>query len=93
MPYITEERRPAINKHIDKAEITSCGELNYAISRLVHNYIREWVSYAAINQVIGVLTCVTLELYRMIGAKYEDTKRMENGPVSELDDDRMRKIK
>jgi len=34
---------------------------------------------------MGVLECAKLELYRMVAAKYEDKKRLENGAVSELD--------
>jgi len=38
-----------------------------------------------LNDVRGVLTCVQLELYRVIAAPYEDGKAKENGPVSALD--------
>ena len=93
MPYIKQDRRPALDKHVDKLEITNCGELNYVITRLIHNYIREWLSYGAINQVIGVLSCVSMELYRMIASPYEDTKRRENGPVTGLDNDLMKDIR
>ncbi|MHA1138573.1 MAG: DUF6899 family protein [Candidatus Thorarchaeota archaeon] len=39
-----------------------------------------------IDDVRGVLTCVQLELYRVIAAPYEDGKAKENGPVSALDE-------
>ena len=84
MPYI---------KQSDRDEATACGpstpgELNYAITSLVHNFVMsDVVNYSAINEAIGVLECAKLELYRMVAAPYEDIKRKENGPVSELDSD------
>lgn len=66
---------------------TNEGELNYAITRLCHDYIRskKGPSYAVLNSVHGVLHCADLELYRTVTAPYEDTKREANGSVSELD--------
>ena len=64
------------------------GELNYIITTLVHCYIRrKHLCYTTLNEVIGVLECAKLELYRVIAARYEDGKQMENGPISELDRD------
>jgi len=34
-----------------------------------------------INEVIGVLECAKLELYRRVAAPYEERKRIENGEV------------
>lgn len=66
--------------------ICHCGQLNYAISKLVHLYLKGLgVKYARINEAVGVLECAKLELYRMIAAPYERIKRDENGPVSGLD--------
>ena len=39
------------------------------------------VEYARINELIGVLECAKLELYRRIAVPYEDTKIAENGDV------------
>jgi hypothetical protein len=41
----------------------------------------ERVGYAEINEVVGVLECCKLELYRRLAAPYEDTKIKENGDV------------
>ena len=94
MPYISQFRRksPASSLQEQATNLAdSCvhdGELNYAISRMAHVYLRGNVSYTNINAVIGVLECVKLELYRMVAAPYEDVKRNENGPVLlEGDDD------
>ena len=64
------------------------GELNYIISTLIHQYvIRKDLCYTTLNEVIGALECAKLELYRMVATPYEDRKRVENGPVSTLDED------
>ena len=62
------------------------GTLNYAISKLLHEYIkREGLSYETINKIMGVLSCVQAELYRTVAGPYEEKKRIGNGPVSDLD--------
>jgi hypothetical protein len=88
MPYIKNEERPLIKETIDtlKNNVEGVGQLNYAISLLCHKYIeKEGIKYKAINDVIGVLECAKLELYRTIAGSYEDTKAKENGFVSNLD--------
>ena len=59
------------------------GQLNFAITRLIDDYLhrRGGVRYLHINEVIGVLECAKLELYRRIAAPYEDSKIAENGDV------------
>ena len=89
MPYIPEhlrERYKRFLKLIEQLMTTRPGHLNYIISKLIHIYIlRRGLSYEVLNEVIGVLECAKLELYRMVAAPYEDKKKSENGPVSELD--------
>lgn len=91
MPYILKERRPAIDAAMDGALLTSIdspGDLNYAISRLVHQYALTKngpVCYNSLNALMGVFECAKLEFYRTVVAPYEDTKIEANGPVSELD--------
>jgi hypothetical protein len=92
MPYIKSVDRDSINSSVencidfDGIEITNCGELNYVLSVLCHGYLYEHgMRYQNINEVIGVLECMKLELYRQIAAPYEDIKKAENGSVSELD--------
>ena len=83
MPYIDPLSRSTIDDivrqlsayNVDKAliPVDTCGELNYAISTLVDQYITNRCGlYGAINEVIGVLECAKLELYRRIAAPYED---------------------
>lgn len=80
MPYITAENRARIDKG-GKPE--TAGELNYAITRLVDDYLiqKGGVRYRHLNEVIGALECAKLELYRRIAAPYEDQKLNESGDV------------
>jgi broad-specificity NMP kinase len=38
-------------------------------------------NYTNVNSVMGVLSCVSAELYRRLAAPYEDRKIKENGDV------------
>ena len=88
MPYIKKENRPQIDQIVTELvhSTKSIGGANYAITKFIHQSIEEmYLDYATLNAFIGVLECAKLELYRMVAAKYEDKKRMENGPVNDLD--------
>lgn len=74
MPYIEQYRR-------DNDVATSAGELNYLITKTCDNFIGSELSYSKINEVIGVLECAKLEMYRRLAAPYEDKKMSENGDV------------
>lgn len=80
MPYIEPERREAILKG---AKPRDAGELNFAITILVDNYLKDKgeIRYAHLNEVIGAMDCAKLELYRRVAAPYEDKKIEENGDV------------
>ncbi len=81
MPYIRRDLR----SRLDNREYVPAieGELNYCITKMVNKYIQNTggVSYQRINEVIGVLECAKLELYRRVAAPYEDKKMVENGDV------------
>lgn len=81
MPYIKEEHRA---RHFIAS---TPGELNYDVTKLCHEYIISLggISYKNINEVIGVLECAKLELYRVLAGPYEDEKKKENGHITELD--------
>ena len=79
MPYITEERRDQLDRLA--YDPYRPGDLNYAITRLVVRYLGGSYSYEKYNDVIGVLECAKLELYRRMVAPYEDRKMKENGDV------------
>ena len=78
MPYIKQADRQEIDA--GRSPVTA-GELNYAVTRLIKNYLIGNLSYKTLNEVIGVLECAKLELYRRVAAPYEDTKIAENGDV------------
>jgi len=79
MPYIPQATRYAM--FYDRRPPDTPGELNFAITQLLLNYLDGGMSYTAINEVIGVLECAKLELYRRVAAPYEDKKKEENGDV------------
>ena len=80
MPYIDRDARSRME---GGAPPEDAGELNYAITRLVDDYLvrRGGVRYSHLNEVVGVLECAKLELYRRLAAPYEDLKREESGDV------------
>jgi len=80
MPYIDKTLR---RKLAEGEAAESPGELNYLITQMVDDYIRRkgGVRYAHLNEAVGVLECVKLELYRRIAAPYEDRKCEESGDV------------
>lgn len=81
MPYIPENERPPIDaalKHLP-ANLTP-GQINYLITQVSDQKIEDaGLSYATINDLIGVLECAKLELYRRIAGPYEDLKVSRNG--------------
>jgi len=80
MPYVDRPTR----ERLDAGEPPRTpGELNYAISKLADAYLAEkgGVRYAHLNEVVGVLECAKLELYRRLAAPYEDAKIAEAGDV------------
>ena len=80
MPYITEERRIALD--LDIALPTNAGELNYKITLLLIEY---WEgkdpSYQSINDVVGACEGAKAEFQRRVVVPYEDSKIQANGDV------------
>ena len=78
MPYIEQKDRLGVSVMIPETP----GELNYLITTLIREYIlQKGLSYGTLNEVVGVLECAKLELYRRVAAPYEDQKCDENGDV------------
>lgn len=79
MPYIEQKDRLPVQEMVPE----SAGELNYLFTKLILEYIDEkgGMSYTVVNEVVGVLECAKLELYRRLAAPYEDEKRELNGDV------------
>jgi hypothetical protein len=80
MPYVNAEARERLDKG---GKPSTAGELNYAITQLVDDYLvlKGGIRYAHLNEVIGALECAKLELYRRVAAPYEDQKLKETGDV------------
>jgi hypothetical protein len=79
MPYI--KRKDKYRAGEGEVPI-SAGELNYALTRLIINYLTDkGKSYQTINDCIGALEGCKLEFYRRVVVPYEDKKIEENGDV------------
>jgi hypothetical protein len=90
MPYIKKEFRSVLESNCHLEELLAglgrlsptVGDLNYLITRICHEYIKiHGMSYQASNDLVGVLDCAKMELYRRVISKYEDKKIKENGDV------------
>ena len=81
MPYIDKAHRKEWAEVLKpllmriESDNPSEGELNYLITRIVHEWIAaHGVSYKTYNAAVGVLGCAQQELYRRKVAPYEDEK-------------------
>lgn len=80
MPYIKPGRRKTLN---GGGYPVTPGELNYVITNVILDYLEDRERFQFYNEVIGVLECCKLELYRKVISKHEDKKCNENGEVYE----------
>jgi hypothetical protein len=80
VPYIDQAARERLAQG---ARPETAGELNYALTRLVDQYLvdKGGIRYAHLNEVVGALECAKLELYRRLAVPYEDGKIREAGDV------------
>ena len=79
MPYIEQGVRASLKEGRTPKKP---GELNYLMSQLIKSFIVEnGLSYTSLNVVIGVLHCLSMEVYRKLAAPYEDEKEIEHGSV------------
>jgi hypothetical protein len=77
MPYIPKTERKVAARHP-----VGPGQLNFAISTLLLNYIEfHGLSYARINDVMGALEGAKQEFYRRVAVPYEDLKIEQNGDI------------
>ena len=90
MPYIEQTVRPRLafrdeydDLIIQASNVISAGELNYVITVAMEEYLRISgdISYAKLNEVVGVLECAKQEFYRRMATPYENAKIIENGDV------------
>lgn len=85
MPYIQPEARAELEPFIEPlAEaLRTCddGELNYTLSRLLHEWVGPNPNYQRLGRAVMAAECVKLEFYRTQAAPFEDRKRFANGPL------------
>ncbi len=82
MPYIKDKRALVDPTEHGAFGPSNAGELNFAVTRLCDEYIsNHGLSYASINECVGVLECAKLELYRRVAVGYENKKIADNGDV------------
>jgi hypothetical protein len=81
MPYITQERRDAID--LDHEIPETAGELNYLFTTIIVDYLNtdNGPNYQKINDVMGALEGAKMEMYRRVAIPYEDVKIEQNGDV------------
>ena len=79
MPYITRAQRDLLATGIPPSHP---GELNYAITKILVQYIdNHGLSYHVINDILGALEGAKLEFYRRVAVPYENSKLAINGDV------------
>tara|TARA_B100000927_G_C16174177_1_gene352645 strand:+ start:215 stop:487 length:273 start_codon:yes stop_codon:yes gene_type:complete len=90
MPYIKPEDREIYEPMIDVLmnELRYAenwkGDLNFIVSTILNDLLTAYgTSYSMLNDMVGVLECAKLELYRRMAAPYEDEKIDANGDVYE----------
>jgi hypothetical protein len=86
MPYIeTQDRRKYDNLIDDVVEALgkewNAGDLNYIFSTICWRLFSDNKCYATANTLLGVVTGVQLEFYRIPVAAYEDEKKFQNGNI------------
>lgn len=82
MPYIENRDRVELDAVLNCFTTFNVGEFNYIITKLCRKYIeKHGESYKNYNDLIGVLECAKLELYRRKISPYEDIKILSNGDV------------
>lgn len=86
MPYIKSKQKDRFASLDVALEIntvfTNPGELNWLLTKCCLSYLNsKEENYQTYNDIIGVLECCKLEMYRRKIAKYEDKKIAENGDV------------
>ncbi len=88
MPYIKQADRPQFDVLVDQLVdlIKVDGELNYCVTTIVHKIaMRRGINYQNLNNLDGALGQIQAEFRRMIIARYEDLKIVDNGYASKLD--------
>ena len=80
-PHISPDERERVFKTLEFPMMAEPGTLNFVITKAIQAYLSQkpQVRYADYNEVIGVLECAKMELYRLVISKYEDLKIKQHG--------------
>jgi hypothetical protein len=92
MPYIKAEKRNKITPvihgpkgRVEMSEIENAGDLNYAFTMIVIDYIkRQGLNYQNINDIVGALDGAKAEFQRRVVGDYENKKASENDDIYPL---------
>ena len=82
MPYIKQERRPALDEIVDlmsASGVQANGDLNYILFAFCRQNVEP--GYNAYKNFCGELRQCATEIERRLLAPYEDKKKEENGDV------------
>lgn len=92
MPYITQEKREAIDPVVndllnvlrdleldDPDKNNTEGNINYFVSVLLDQMYT--TNYGAMNSAMGLLACIQAEFYNRVAVPYEAQKAHDNGDV------------
>lgn len=78
MPYITKDLRHELKFRAPD----SVGELNYAISMLLVQYLKhKGLRYATLNDIVGAIESAKAEFQRRVVNPYEDSCIQKNGDI------------
>ncbi len=90
MPYIVQVRRHELADAVDGLTCAlqelpggpGPGDLNYCVTMLMGVGLEQvGHNYRGINELIGILECAKLELYRRLAGPYEDEKKLVYGDL------------
>lgn len=83
MPYITAELRKPIAAVLDNAKPRhwGCGQLAYAVYRLMKAQVGETPSFIGYATVVGAVLLTVARFVQKEVFKYEDVKEAENGGI------------
>jgi hypothetical protein len=85
MPYIdieSQRKFAALDVALESIKLTTPGELNYALSQVMINYLtRNGICYATMNDIVGATEGAKAEFQRRIVNPYESQKAYEASMV------------
>ena len=86
MPYLKTEQKIYFDDllvRLKRHSISTSGELNFLITELVKQFLKDGYNYEKLNAVVGALECAKTEFQRRIVGPYENLKISINGDVYE----------